>query len=221
MIITLDGESSAGKGTLAAHLAKKLGFFCLNTGLIYRSCANKCLENNIPLNNKDEVVAVIKEMKEEEFLQPEDSLMMVQIAATFSIIAAHQEVRELLLPIQRSLSEKALLDFPGVIAEGRDMGTVVFPEARLKLFLVANLEIRTKRRYEQLQSKGLYATYNDVLKELRARDERDYERPIAPMMPAHSAFVLDTSDMNADEVLAQACTLVKEVRKDIKKGGAL
>ena len=151
MIITLDGESSSGKGTLSNHLSQELEFFNLNTGLIYRLCALMCLENNIPIEKEEKVVVAIKKMKNKDLLLPEDSLLDIKVSSAASIIAAYEDVRALLLPIQRSLSQKALKKYPGVVAEGRDMGTVVFPFAFLKIFLTADLKVRAKRRYEQCQ----------------------------------------------------------------------
>ena len=212
MIITIDGKSCAGKGTIALGLVKEFGFFHLNTGLIYRYCAYVCLEKEISLQDQAKILEEIAQIELEAFSTPMQ-LMSLQIAEASSIIAQYKDLRKMLLPIQRNIAKHILNTYFGVVADGRDMGTVVFPQAQLKIFLTANLESRALRRYQQLQSQGFHVIYDSVLEELRTRDERDSKRKVAPMQAARDAVVLDTSECDEETTLKDVIQLVQKCSK--------
>jgi cytidylate kinase len=206
-VITIDGPSGSGKGSLALRLARHLGFHILDSGAIYRLAALKALNEQIDLDDESAVLAAIREMdihfeSGDELTIPfldgrdvSDSIRTEQTASAASRVAAYPSVREQLLVVQRDFFQS-----PGLVADGRDMGTVVFPDAKIKIYLHASAEIRAKRRYKQLINMGLSANIADLLSEIEARDERDRNRSVAPMVPATDAIIVDSSLMDRDEV---------------------
>lgn len=217
-VITIDGPSGSGKGSLALKVAEKLGFHILDSGAIYRLAALKAINEKANLKDDQQVLAAIEELNidfksgEEltiPFLDGEDVSLQIRdekTAEAASVIAAYPTVRETLLGLQRDFFKP-----PGLVADGRDMGTIVFPDAKIKIYLHASAEIRAKRRYNQLINMGLSANIADLLSEIEARDERDRNRAVSPMVPAHDAVVVDSSVMDRDKV----CNLVLEHIEEI------
>jgi cytidylate kinase len=217
-VITIDGPSGSGKGSLAHKVAETLGFHILDSGAIYRLAALKAIKEEVDLSNEPQVLSSIQELDirfdagEElaiPFLDGEDVSVQIRderTAEAASVIAAYASIRERLLGIQREFFKA-----PGLVADGRDMGTVVFPEARIKIYLHASAEIRAKRRYNQLINMGLSANIADLLSEIETRDERDRNRAVSPLVPAHDSVVVDSSIMDRDKV----CHLVLEHIEDI------
>lgn len=209
-VITIDGPSGSGKGTICKLLAAKLGWNLLDSGALYRLTALSAKHHGVEMDNQDELqvlaahldVQFIVQEGEEELqvvLEGESvtqELRLEETGAMASIVAAIPSVRAALLDRQREFS-----DSPGLIADGRDMGTVVFPEAQLKVFLDASVDERANRRYKQLINKGLDASLEEILIDLKKRDERDTLRSIAPLKPAEQAIVLDSTDLSIDQVL--------------------
>lgn len=209
-VITIDGPSGSGKGTICKLLAAKLGWNLLDSGALYRLTALSAKHHGVEMDNQDELqvlaahldVQFIVQEGEEELqvvLEGESvtqELRLEETGAMASIVAAIPSVRAALLDRQREFS-----DSPGLIADGRDMGTVVFPEAQLKVFLDASVDERANRRYKQLINKGLDASLEEILVDLKKRDERDTLRSIAPLKPAEQAIVLDSTDLSIDQVL--------------------
>ena len=209
-VITIDGPSGSGKGTICKLLAAKLGWNLLDSGALYRLTALSAKHHGVEMDNQDELqvlaahldVQFIVQEGEEELqvvLEGESvtqELRLEETGAMASIVAAIPNVRAALLDRQREFS-----DSPGLIADGRDMGTVVFPEAQLKVFLDASVDERANRRYKQLINKGLDASLEEILVDLKKRDERDTLRSIAPLKPAEQAIVLDSTDLSIDQVL--------------------
>ncbi|WP_288234512.1 (d)CMP kinase [uncultured Haemophilus sp.] len=211
VIITVDGPSGAGKGTLCYALAEKLGFDFLDSGAIYRITALDALKKQVNLENEDAVAEVGRNLNVQfvpdngevnVILDGEnvgDQIRTAEAGQNASKVAAFPKVREALLQRQRDFAcEK------GLVADGRDMGTIVFPEAQIKLFLDASAEERAKRRVKQLQLKGFNANFEQILGEIKERDYRDRNRAVAPLVPAKDALVLDSTHLSIDEVIRQA-----------------
>lgn len=210
MIIAIDGPAGSGKTTVAKLVAKKLGFFYLDTGAIYRSLTLKLLREGIPLTDLSKVVKIARDMKlefqgERVFLDGKDITEDIRdpnVDRNVSLVAKVAEVRDLLLPLQRRLVEGR-----NAVVEGRDMGTVVFPKAELKVFLTASVEERAKRRWKELSSKGKKVSFREVLENLKRRDKIDSEREVAPLRKTADAVEIDTTKMSVDEVVGEVVRL--------------
>ena len=206
MIIAIDGPSASGKGTLARRLAAALDFAHLDTGLLYRAVASRLLEAGAKANDSDAAQA------EAERIQPSDlardDLRSESVSQASSQVAALPAVRAALLAFQRRFAQQPPDGKAGAVLDGRDIGTVVCPEAEVKLFVVADLETRAQRRHKELLDRGEGSIYPRVLQDLRARDARDSGRQAAPLRPADDATVLDTSKMDADAALEAALAVV-------------
>ena len=203
IIIAVDGPTAAGKGTIARKLAQHLGFACLDTGLLYRAVAVKALENKInwEVGQPSSLSTIARKLTPLDLSHP--ALRDEIIGRGASIIAAIPEVRSALLDFQRRFH---LLGKPvkGVVLDGRDIGTVVYPNAHLKLFITASQQVRAERRYKELLNRGLPVIYAQVLLDVQERDNRDQKRSSAPLIPATDAIIIDSSSLNADQVLAIA-----------------
>ena len=204
-VITIDGPSASGKGTVATLLAQELGWYVLESGALYRLTALDCMKRKVDLEDRELVAAVanalsIKFLPEGIFLHGEDvtdSIQSEQVGAIASQIASYPELRATLLQSQRNCRRA-----PGLVADGRDMGTMVFPDADLKIYLVADVQKRAERRYKQLMAKGFSVKISGLVADLEARDQRDLNRPLAPLKPADDAIIVDSSDLDAQETLA-------------------
>lgn len=215
-VITVDGPSGAGKGTLCMLLAKQLGFHLLDSGAIYRVLALAAIHHGVdteseealvPLANHLDVQFIAEGELVKVILEGEDvssELRKEETGNAASKVAALPRVREALLRRQRSFASA-----PGLVADGRDMGTVVFPQAEVKIFLDASAEERANRRLKQLQDKGLSVKFDHLLREIQERDDRDRNRAVAPLRPADDALVLDSTSLSIDEVVAQALEYIE------------
>lgn len=212
MIIAIDGPAASGKGTLARALAEKLNFAYLDTGALYRMVGYTVLERGGDLEDTNDSIEAAEFLR--DYFTPEllDNPALREDAAgqAASKVATIPRVRQALLDLQKNFAQTPGNAYKGAILDGRDIGTIICPKAPLKLFITANVEIRTERRLKELQSKGLAATYDTVLKDMRERDTRDADRKTAPMKPADDAVIIDSSYSNADELLEKAVSLAKE-----------
>lgn len=203
-LITIDGPAGSGKGTIAKQLSQELKLNYLDSGAIYRILGFHLKENNIPIENDALVIERIQKAKI-QFIENTiylndrdvtDAIRTESIAKMASLIAAKKTVRESILDLQRSFLQK-----PGLVAEGRDMGTVVFPEAKHKFFLTATVEERASRRYKQLISKGFDVSIIDLVAEIQERDFRDTNRTISPLVPAANAVIIDSTELSPSQVI--------------------
>ena len=218
-IITIDGPSGVGKGTLAFSLAERLEWNVLDSGLLYRLVGY--LSSNEGLETSQEIVQFLKKSKIKLITNLNESICEIElndkilgkdlrnenIASRASELAKETEIRNAIIKIQRDAydSEK------GLIADGRDMGTIIFPEAALKVFLQASPEVRAERRANQLKEKGMSVIMHDLLKQIQQRDEEDTNRKISPLKPADDSLVIDTSDLSIEEVEAKVMENFKKL----------
>ncbi len=213
-ILTIDGPSGAGKGTVSRSVAKRLGWHYLDSGSIYRSLAIAVLDEKIKFEDIAEIANVAKTMALEFDCDEELAVRLNGIDITSrlpteetgnaaSIIAAYPEVRTVLLQKQKDFHKA-----PGLVADGRDMGTVVFPEASKKVYLTASAEERANRRYKQLKEKGIDANLVRITEEIEKRDRRDQERSVAPLTAAKDSLYIDSSNLSVDQVIEKVMNLV-------------
>lgn len=219
MVITVDGPSGAGKGTLCHALAAELGFDFLDSGAIYRILALAAQQENIALDNEEQLAELARRLDVKfELVGSEievilngqnvgDHIRTAQAGQNASKIAIFPNVRKALLQRQRDFRSER-----GLIADGRDMGTIVFPEAEIKFFLDASAEERAKRRVKQLQEKGFNANFDEILAEIKERDFRDRNREVAPLIPAKDALILDSTYLSIDEVIQKALDHIRQYR---------
>lgn len=220
-IIAIDGPAGSGKSTTARLLARRLGFMYLDTGAFYRALTLKILEGKISLENHNAVVAeamhtriAIKAEPEGDrvYLDGRDVTTKIRdphVTNNIAPISGNPEVRALMVKHQREIGRKG-----GVVMEGRDIGTVVFPDADLKVFMNASLDERTRRRQLELEAKGIYKDFESLRREIELRDEKDSKRAVAPLRPAEDAVILDTTNLTVDE---QVDFIVNALKQKMKK----
>lgn len=215
-VITIDGPSGSGKGTISQRVAEQLGYHLLDSGALYRVLGCVALERNLELSDHELLARTVRSLDirfgdrgpgsvivdDEDYSQ----LIRREIAGKMaSRVGAMPEVREALMERQLAFRQP-----PGLVADGRDMGTVVFPDANVKIYLTASIEERAERRYNQLIGKGINAILRDLLRELQERDARDSEREVSPLKPAEDAYTLDTTALTIDEVVEKVMGLIAE-----------
>lgn len=218
LVITVDGPSGVGKGTMSQMLADKLGWHLLDSGALYRITAFAASESGTDLNDETAVAEIARNL--DVVFRSAEGGVKVELAGqdisadirtetagnNASIVAVLPAVREALLQRQRDFAEA-----PGLIADGRDMGTTVFPDSPLKFYLTASAEVRAERRYNQLKEKGLCVNVASLAEEIRERDDRDSNRTASPLKPADDAVVVDTSSMSIEKVFQQMVEKVQSV----------
>ena len=203
MIIAVDGPAAAGKGTIARALAKHFGYHFLDTGSLYRMVGLSVLRSGGDPHDPATAIAAATFLNPAKFR--DEDLRNEDVGSAASIVAVIPEVRAALLDLQRNFSKKG----PGAVLDGRDIGTVVCPEADVKIFVTASPEVRARRRQLELGA----ASYDTVLAEIRARDERDSRRATAPLVAARDAVVLDTSEMGIEVAVAAAIAVIGQPRQ--------
>jgi cytidylate kinase len=205
-VITIDGPTASGKGTVASRVAEALGFALLDSGALYRLTALSAIEAGVALDDAAAIAALARTLpvrfEGERILlggrSVQDAIRQEAIGNAASKIAALPAVRAALVELQHGFRRP-----PGLVADGRDMGTVIFPDATLKVFLTASVQARADRRYKQLIDKGFPANMLALLQDLKERDARDTERAVAPLKPAEGAYLLDTSELTIEQSVAQ------------------
>ena len=213
-VITIDGPSGSGKGTVAVRIAEELGFTLLDSGALYRSVGIAALRDEIDLRDHQQIAELARHLNIEFGVSCPDSVWLDGEDVSLEIrtdIGSELASQIGAIPAAREALYERQLAFrkaPGLVADGRDMGTVVFQDAIIKIYLTARPEERAQRRYKQLIDKGIDASLADLLRDLKERDARDSERPISPLKPAKDAVVLDTTDLQIDQVVEQVLDLV-------------
>jgi cytidylate kinase len=224
-IVAIDGPAGAGKSTVARRLAAELGFVLVDTGAMYRAVALAASRAGVPWNDAERVAGLARGMvaarslvfeRDDELnvrvkLAGEDvseAIRTPDIAQGASTVSAHAEVRAVLLDLQRQAGQEG-----GVVLEGRDIGTVVFPDAEVKFFLTASPEVRARRRHAELVAKGQDVTFDATVAEVKERDARDESRAVAPLRKAEGAILVDSTNMTIDETVAFMLAKVREVAK--------
>ena len=213
-VITIDGPSGSGKGTVAVRIAEELGFTLLDSGALYRSVGIAALRDEIDLRDHQQIAELARHLNIEFGVSSPDSVWLDGEDVSLEIrtdIGSELASQIGAIPAAREALYERQLAFrkaPGLVADGRDMGTVVFQDAIIKIYLTARPEERAQRRYKQLIDKGIDASLADLLRDLKERDARDSERPISPLKPAKDAVVLDTTDLQIDQVMEQVLDLV-------------
>jgi cytidylate kinase len=205
VIISVDGPAAAGKGTIAKALAQHFGYHFLDTGTLYRRVGLVLLETSDDPRNVKAAVAIAQNLNSHPYSDLE--LRTEAVGAAASIVAVIPEVRTALLAYQRNFADQ----LPGAVLDGRDIGTIVCPDADVKLFITASSEVRARRRLAELRSYGADVSFDVVLADIRQRDERDRTRAVAPLVSAVDAVVIDTSEMTAEEAIAAAIKAASSV----------
>jgi len=197
--IAIDGPAAAGKGTISRAVAAHFGFDHLDTGLLYRAVGARMLAGDAP-------IAAAQALTPEDLAAP--GLRSAEVAEAASKVAVIPEVRAALVQFQKDFARRE----PGAVLDGRDIGTVICPEAEVKLFVTASAEVRAERRFLELREKDPTADYDQVLADVKARDERDSSRATAPLKPAEDAVLIDTSTLSIDEAVAAAIAAISTAR---------
>jgi cytidylate kinase len=219
MIIAIDGPSGAGKSTLGKMLAKELNLLYLDTGAMYRAVGLAVLQNDLSFDDKAKIAEIAENSEIKLVGEPEDLQIFLngtdvsneirtnEVGQAASIVSTISEVRKILVEHQRNLGKNSPT---GAVLDGRDIGSVVFPNADIKFFLTAKPEARAQRRYEEDLLKGRAVSYEQTFKEIKERDERDVSRSDSPLMIAEDAVVIDTSELNLTEVFEQMLAIINE-----------
>ena len=216
-VVAIDGPVGSGKGTISTRLAARLGWHFLDSGALYRLVAIAALDTGVDTGDTETLAEIARDLDFEFRREGDDSIPVLngrdvsarlrteKISIMASKVAALGAVRDAMIGRQRSFVRR-----PGLVADGRDMGTIIFPSANLKIFLTASVEVRARRRYKQLKEKGESVNLSRLFREIEARDERDATRAIAPLKPANDAIIIDSTEFSINEVLEKVYKMVKE-----------
>jgi CMP/dCMP kinase len=215
-VIAIDGPSGAGKGTLSQLVAKHFGYHLLDSGALYRLVALSALNHGVDLQDEQAIADIARQLQVKFDIAGDstrivldrddvtDAIRHENVSMSASVIAAYPMVRSALLQRQKDFARA-----PGLVADGRDMGTAVFPEAQVKIFLTASAEARAERRFKQLHQKGVEVDMAELVSDIKARDDRDTQRATSPLKPADDALVLDSTSLTIDQVLSAILAQVR------------
>ena len=215
--VAIDGPAGAGKSTIARRAAKEIGYIYVDTGALYRTIGLFMLEHGVEVSNQTAVCEQLSNVQVSLAFQSgeqrvilcgkdvSDEIRTAEVSMAASVVSAIPKVREFLFDLQKNIAKKN-----NVIMDGRDIGTIVLPDAKIKIFLTASPEERAKRRYDEMLSKGMKAEYQEVLADLKIRDYNDSHRAIAPLVPAKDAVLVDTTDNNLEQSVARLIGIIKE-----------
>jgi len=221
IVIAIDGTASSGKTTTARLLGKKLGFHVVETGAMYRAITLKVLREKVDIEDREKIKKILDRTEIDQrnenckivtFLDGEDvteEIRKPEVDKHVSVISLYPEVREKMVSFQRKIAERGK-----VIMEGRDIGTVVFPQADVKIFMDASLEVRARRRFKELKERGIGKTLEEVLREMKERDRLDKTREISPLRKAKDAIFVDTTNLSVEE---QVDLILKEIERRLRK----
>lgn len=209
MIIAIDGPAGSGKGTLSRKLADALGYAHLDTGKLYRAVGLSVIDAGEDPRNEESALRAAQSLNSQALVNKD--LLGDMAAAAASKVAAIKSVRAILLAFQRDFADTPPNGAKGAVLDGRDIGTVVCPGAKIKLFVTASAKVRAERRHKELLDRGEPSIYARVLQDMEVRDERDQSRSVAPLKPARDALVVDTSELDADAVFKTAMEIIAEL----------
>jgi cytidylate kinase len=207
LVIAIDGPAASGKGTLARRLARALGLAHLESGLLYRATALRLLRDHFDPTNTQAATEAARRITLGELSDP--GLRDEATSSAASVVSAYPAVRDALVKLQRDFAAHPPKGTQGVVIDGRDVGTIICPDADFKIFLEASPEIRAERRVRELRAKGLEAISSRVLQDMKERDARDRDRAVSPLKPAEDAFILDTTDLDEDGALQAALAFIR------------
>ena len=208
MIIAIDGPAGSGKGTLSRKLADALGYAHLDTGKLYRAVGLSVIDAGEDPRNEESALRAAQSLRSQDLVNKD--LLGEMAAAAASKVAAIKSVRAILLAFQRDFADAPPNGANGAVLDGRDIGTVVCPGAKIKLFVTASAKVRAERRHKELLDRGEPSIYARVLQDMEVRDERDQSRSVAPLKPARDAVVVDTSELDAEAVFKTAMEIIAE-----------
>ncbi len=203
LLIAIDGPSASGKGTLSKLLSEKFNIPHLNTGGLYRGVAYKAIQSNIDLNDEKSIIEIAKTLNENDISNP--AIFTEEMGGKAAIVAKMQSVRDILFKYQKDFANQE----GGAILDGRDIGTVICPDADYKFFVIASPEERANRRYKEMKEKGQDVNYDDILNKIKERDERDMNRTASPFRKADDAILIDTTNKNINEVFKEVSSFIK------------
>lgn len=221
MIIAIDGPAGAGKSSVAKEFAKRANLTYIDSGAMYRALTWKALTNNLDIDSESELETLLKKSQIKLVPIHEENILKIYIddidvtelirepivSNSVSKVAAHGKVRDIMVIKQRNVAETQ----NGVVMDGRDIGTIVFPDADVKIFFTASVEERARRRFKEQIAKGITTDMNELIKDIMSRDKNDMSRTVAPLKPAEDSIILDTTDLDYEEVLAKLSDITKKI----------
>lgn len=211
MIIALDGPTASGKGIIGSRIAERLGFAYLDTGLLFRAIAHQVVIQQIDPADHSTIIQIAKKIG--DYSLSDAQLRTEEVGNMASLLAGISEVRDILTQYERDFGNNPPYPYKGAVLDGRDIGTIIFPEADCKIFITAHVETRALRRHNQLIQSEQKSIYSEVLRDLKARDERDMQRVVAPLMPAPDALYIDTTDLSIDLALEKIFSFITRKRE--------
>ncbi|MDP1974572.1 MAG: (d)CMP kinase [Alphaproteobacteria bacterium] len=211
MIIALDGPSASGKGIIGSRIAERLCFAYLDTGLLFRAIAYQVICQQVNPEDRSAIIQIAKKIANYSLGDPQ--LRTEEVGNIASLLACIPEVRDILVQYERDFGNNPPSPYKGAVLDGRDIGTIIFPEADCKIFVTAHVETRALRRHNQLIQSEQKSIYSEILRDLKARDERDMQRIVAPLMPASDALYIDTTDLSIDLALEKIFSFITRKRE--------